>query len=74
MIFDVAYEANKKHVPAVRWIQAEVDGFSGGILDLVIEGEVVEDIPYLDSYTPTVGDTVEILSQGSRVLVIGAIA
>jgi hypothetical protein len=41
-----------------------------GLVELSLSGGTVE-APYLDSYTPTVGDVVALLQQGSQLFVLG---
>lgn len=59
----------------VRLRQGVVDTVDAGsaTVDVTVGGSstVITDVNYLDSYTPTAGDTVWILSNGPDLLVIG---
>lgn len=57
----------------LRLIQGIVQDITGGTLTLILGGGVVlvEDVHALDSYSPTIGDTVWGLKNGPDVLVLG---
>lgn len=60
--------------PTVRWVQAVVTSVGTGVVDLDIEGGTLSDVPHLASYSPAADDVVEVLSAGSRVMVLGLLA
>jgi hypothetical protein len=61
-------------LPALHLRAATVTGTpGGGVVETDLSGGTVE-APYLATYSPIVGDVVQILQQGSQLLVLGPAA
>jgi hypothetical protein len=79
---DLSYLVNQikgdTNIPTLRLRQAYVVALytSPKRLDIQIAGDTntLPSVKYLDSYTPTVGDTIFILTNGSDILCLGDIA
>lgn len=58
--------------PALEWIEANVLRINGDYLTLDYLGGEVDNVSYLTSYTPGIGDTIQAISQSGRgILVLG---
>lgn len=64
--------ANKKKEVRVR--QAKVEEVDGSELNIKVGNNTFRKVRYLDSYSPSTGDTVWCLQFGADILVLGKLA
>ena len=69
-IIDAATQATDGRYASLRF--GDVTAVDGGLISVDLAGASVGNIPVISTYTPTVGDRVWLLSQGSIMVALGA--